>query len=198
MGITGASALTASHIVITTNLACAAGLLGATLTAWIVLGKPDFSMTVNGALAGLVAITAPCAFVSVVSSAIIGLIGGVLVVFSVIFWDTIKVDDPVGALSVHLTNGIWGTLALGLFGSTAAPGGLPQDGLLMGGGMSLLGSQLAGVLAVGAFTFVMSLAVWGVIKAAMGIRVEPEAETVGLDRSEMGMEAYPQDSVAHI
>ena len=197
MGISGAAAATASHIVVTTNLACAMGLLSATLTAWLVLGKPDFSMTVNGALAGLVAITASCAFVSVVSSAVIGFIGGVLVVFSVMFWDRIKVDDPVGALSVHLTNGIWGTLAVGLFGSTAAPGGLPQDGLLMGGGFSLFGSQITGVLAVGAFTFVLSFIVWGILKAAGGIRVEPEAETVGLDRSEMGMEAYPQDSIAH-
>ena len=123
MGISGEGALAVSHIVVTTNLACAAGLLAATITAWLVSGKPDFSMTVNGALAGLVAITAPCAFVTAPAAAVIGLVAGVLVVFSVLCFDKIRIDDPVGALSVHLTNGIWGTLAIGLFATTAAPGG---------------------------------------------------------------------------
>ena len=198
MGISGERALAVGHIVVTTNMACAAGLLAATITAWIVLGKPDFSMTVNGALAGLVAITAPCAFVSAASGAVIGLVAGVLVVLSVLFFDRIRVDDPVGALSVHLTNGIWGTLSIGLFATTAAPGGIDRDGLLMGGGISLLGSQFLGVIGVGAFTLAFALLVWSILKATGGIRVEADAEMVGLDESEMGMQAYSGDSVAHV
>ena len=198
MGISGEGALTVSHIVVTTNLSCAAGLLAATITAWIVLGKPDFSMTVNGALAGLVAITAPCAYVTAPASAAIGLVAGVLVVFSVLFFDRIRIDDPVGALSVHLTNGIWGTLAIGLFATTAAPGGIDRDGLFLGGGLGLFGTQVVGVLAVGVFTFVLALIFWGVLKAIGGIRVTAEEETAGLDVSEMGMEAYSEDSVAHV
>ena len=196
MGISGEGALAVSHIVVTTNLSCAMGLLAATITAWLLLGKPDFSMTVNGALAGLVAITAPCAFVTVPAAALIGLVAGVLVVFSVLFFDKVQIDDPVGALSVHLTNGIWGTLAIGLFATVAAPGGIDRDGLFLGGGFGLLGSQLIGVLAVGAFTFVLALIVWGILKGVGGIRVEAEVEAAGLDVSEMGMEAYGHDSVA--
>ena len=198
MGISGEGALAVAHIVVTTNLSCAAGLLAATITAWIVSGKPDFSMTVNGALAGLVAITAPCAFVTVPAAAAIGLVAGVLVVFSVLLFDKIQIDDPVGALSVHLTNGIWGTLAIGLFATTAAPGGIDRDGLFLGGGFGLFGAQVVGVLAVGAFTFVLALIFWGVIKAIGGIRVTAEEEAAGLDVSEMGMEAYSADSVAHV
>ncbi|MBI4460635.1 MAG: ammonium transporter [Acidobacteria bacterium] len=181
-----------AHIVVTTNLACAAAILSSTLVAWIMLGKPDFSMTVNGALAGLVAITAPCAFVSVASSAIIGLIAGILVVFSVIFFDRMKIDDPVGALSVHLANGIWGTIAVGLFASADAPGG-GANGLLNGGGFGSLQAQLIGTLAVGAFTFALTLVAWFLIKLVLGMRVSPEEEMQGLDLSEMGMEAYPAD-----
>jgi ammonium transporter, Amt family len=181
-----------SHIVVTTNLACAAGLIAATVTAWISLGTPDFSMTVNGALAGLVAITAPCAYVSAVYATIIGLIAGVLVVYAVVFFDKLKLDDPVGALSVHLVNGIWGTLAVGLFAQKEAagsPGG--ADGLVFGGGVSLLMSQLIGVVAVGAYTVAFSFVAWLLVKAVMGLRVELDAEVAGLDKSEMGMEAYP-------
>jgi len=198
MGISGEGALSVSHIVITTNMACAAGLLSATLTAWFMLGTPDFSMTVNGALAGLVAITAPCAFVGVGASLVIGLVAGVIVVLSVVFFDKIRIDDPVGALSVHLVNGIWGTLAIGLFATTAAPGGIDRDGLFYGGGFGLFGSQLTGVVAVGVYTFVLSLVAWFVLKMVGGIRVETEAENAGLDVSEMGMEAYAPDSVAHL
>ncbi len=180
-----------SHIVVTTNLACATGLLTATITAWILLGKPDFSMTVNGALAGLVAITAPCAFVGPGAAAIIGIVAGILVVFSVLFFDKLRIDDPVGALSVHLANGIWGTLSVGLFAITTAPGGIDKDGLFFGGGFSLLGSQIIGVICVGAFTFIASLLAWILIKAVFDLRVTPEQEMEGLDLSEMGMEAYP-------
>ncbi|MBI3896255.1 MAG: ammonium transporter, partial [Acidobacteria bacterium] len=181
-----------SHIVITTNLACATAILSSTVLAWVMLGKPDFTMTVNGALAGLVAITAPCAYVSVASSAVIGLIAGIIVVLAVIFFDKRKIDDPVGALSVHLANGIWGTLAVGLFASADAPGG-GANGLFNGGGFASLQAQLIGTLAVGAFTLTLTLIAWFIIKAVMGLRVDPEDEIRGLDLSEMGMEAYPAD-----
>jgi Amt family ammonium transporter len=180
-----------AHVAMTTNLACCAAIVSSTIVAWMMLGKPDFSMTVNGALAGLVAITAPCYFVTVEGSAIIGLIAGVIVVFAVIFFDKIKIDDPVGALSVHLANGIWGTISVGLFASAAAPGG--KDGLFSGGGFGLLQTQLIGTFAVGAFTLTLALVAWFVIKMTMGIRVSPEDESRGLDISEMGMEAYAGD-----
>ncbi|MDA0991722.1 MAG: ammonium transporter [Verrucomicrobia bacterium] len=182
-----------AHIVVTTNMACAAGLLSATILAWVWLGKPDFSMTVNGALAGLVAITAPCAFVDIWASLVIGLIGGLLVVPAVIFFDRIKIDDPVGALSVHLVNGIWGTLSIGLFATSSAPGGGP-DGLLYGGGFASLWAQFVGVVAVGAFTMVLSLIAWTIIKQIGGLRVSGDQERRGLDLSEMGMEAYAGDA----
>ena len=195
MAISGEDAKSVAHIVVTTNLSCAAGLLTATIVSWLMLGKPDFSMTVNGALAGLVAITAPCAFVNPIPSVIIGIIAGILVVFSILFFEKIRLDDPVGALSVHLTNGIWGTLAIGLFATKAAPGGITADGLFNGGGMDLLAKQSIGVTAVGAFTFILAFIVWTIIKATgVGLRVEQEAETTGLDISEMGMEAYPSDN----
>lgn len=190
----GVDPVAISHIVITTNMACAASLLAATLVSWIMLGKPDFSMTVNGALAGLVAITAPCAFVTVGSSIIIGLTAGIIVVPAVIMFDKLKIDDPVGALSVHLVNGIWGTLAIGLFATESAPGGGP-NGLFNGGGFESLQAQAIGVLAVGAFTLTLSLAAWTIIKMVFGLRVTPEEESRGLDMSEMGMEAYPGDMV---
>ena len=185
----GAVAGDIAHVALTTNMACAAAILSSTLMAWIMLGKPDFTMTVNGALAGLVAITAPCYFVTPVSAVIIGLIAGIIVVPAVMMFDKLKIDDPVGALSVHLVNGIWGTIALGLFSSASAPGG--ADGLFFGGGAELLKWQLIGTLAVGAFTFTVSLVGWSVIKAIFGLRVDPDDEVRGLDISEMGMEAYP-------
>jgi len=158
------------------------------------LGKPDFTMTVNGALAGLVAITAPCAFVTVAGSFYIGLIAGIIVVPAVIFFDKVKIDDPVGALAVHLANGVWGTLSVGLFASAEMPGG-GANGLFYGGGMASLTSQAIGVVAVGAFTFALTLAAWFVIKLAMGIRVDEADEARGLDISEMGMEAYAGDAI---
>lgn len=177
-----------SKIVITTNMACAAGMVVATIVAWIVLGKPDFSMTVNGSLAGLVAVTAPCAWVSPISAVIIGSVGGALVVFAVLLFDKLKIDDPVGALSVHLVNGIWGTLAVGLF-SEGADGG-PAKGLFLGGNASQLTTQLTGLAAVAAFTFAGSMVVWILIRVTLGLRVDAEDEVAGLDVTEMGMEAY--------
>ena len=193
MSITGERAKSVAHIVVTTNLSCAAGLLTSTIVSWLLLGKPDFSMTINGALAGLVAITAPCAFVNPIPSVIIGIIAGVLVVFSVLFFDKIRMDDPVGALSVHLTNGIWGTLAVGLF-AEATLGGIGVNGLFYVGGVDLLIGQFVAVRAVGIFTFTLALIVWTIIKATLGLRVEQETETIGLDISEMGMEAYPNEN----
>ena len=200
MGITGGGAKSVAHIVVTTNMACAAGLVAATVVAWSMLGKPDFSMTVNGALAGLVAITAPCAWVTPIGAIIIGLVGGALVVYSVLLFDRLKIDDPVGALSVHLTNGIWGTLAVGLFSSPAQVGFKPNDegpaaGLFYGGGVPQLLNQIIGIAAVGGFTVVFSGIVWIVLKSTLGMRVDSDDEMKGLDLSEMGMEAYPADNV---
>ena len=188
-----------AHIAITTNTAGAFGGIAATITAWLYLGKPDLSMIINGILAGLVGITAGCAFVNVPSAAIIGLIAGVLVVFSVGFFDKLRIDDPVGATSVHLVCGIWGTLAVGLFSvgpNVVLRGGTPlyttgpAAGLLFGGGISQLLPQLIGIISVGGMTVLLSTIFWLVLKAALGIRVAPEEELDGLDIAEHGMEAY--------
>jgi len=186
-----AAAADIGRIAVVTNAAAAAGVITSIIVAWWVLGKPDLSMILNGCLAGLVAITAPCAFVSVGSALIIGGIAGVLVVFSVLMFDKLKLDDPVGALSVHLVNGTWGTLALGLFAQDMFSPGTTGDGLFFGGGLKLLGSQFIGVVAVGAFTLVISLIFWLVIKAVMGMRVSEEEEREGLDYGEHGNLAYP-------
>jgi Amt family ammonium transporter len=171
-----------SLIALNTNLAAAAGCLTATLAAWLALGKPDLSMILNGTLAGLVAITAPCNAVSVGSAIVIGGIAGVLVVYAVLFFDKVKMDDPVGAISVHLVNGVFGTLCVGLFAT--------EGGLLMGGGFASTWVQIVGIAATGAMTFGLSLIVWLVLKMAMGVRVSAEEELEGLDVGEHGMEAY--------
>lgn len=181
-----------AHIAITTNSAAAAGILSSTIVAWLVIGKPDLSMTINGCLGGLVAITAGCAFVSIGSSILIGLVAGVFVVFAVLGFDRLKIDDPVGALSVHLVNGVFGTLAVGLFAQDQFTPGTTGDGLFFGGGVSLLMSQLIGIAAVGGFTFVASFAAWYLIKITAGVRVSPEEEFEGLDIGEHGMSAYPE------
>lgn len=181
-----------SHVLMTTNTAAIAAILTSTMIAWSILGKPDLGMTLNGCLAGLVAITAPCAFVSVTSSLIIGGIAGILVVLSIIFFDRMKIDDPVGALSVHLVNGVFGTLAVGLFAQDKITGTATGNGLLFGGGLKLLSSQLTGVLAAAAFVFLLSLIVWLLIKAIMGIRVSLQEEIDGLDIGEHGNTAYPE------
>ncbi len=175
-----------SLIFVTTNSAAIMGLLVATGISWMLDGKPDLGMSINGCLAGLVAITAPCAWVSVPSSLIIGAVGGALVVAAVKFFDALKLDDPVGALSVHLANGVWGTLAVGLFSESATTG----KGLFMGGGTTLLFAQIKGILAVGAFTFVGSLVLWYIVKAVMGLRVSEKEEIEGLDIGEHGQVAY--------
>lgn len=181
-----------THIALTTNMAASAGGIAATFTAWWYLGKPDLSMIINGILAGLVGVTAACAWVSIGSSLIIGLVAGVLVVFAVTFFDRINIDDPVGATSVHLMCGTWGTLAVGLF--SEGPGNLyeagPARGLLLGGGFGQFGIQLLGVLAVGGITVLLSSIFWLALKATLGIRVSAEEEIKGLDIGEHGMEAY--------
>jgi Amt family ammonium transporter len=179
------------RIAVSTNTAAAAAAISASITAWLLLGKPDLSMILNGALAGLVAITAPCAFVSIPSSLIIGLIAGFLVVVSVLFFDKIKIDDPVGATSVHLVCGIFGTLCVGLFAQAEFTPNTTGDGLFFGGGAGLLMKQLAGVVGVGAFVFVISLIFWKIIAATVGIRVPAEEEIEGLDIGEHGNVAYP-------
>lgn len=180
-----------AHIAVTTNTAAIMAIITSTITAWFLLGKPDLSMIVNGALAGLVAVTAGCAFVSVPSAAIIGSIAGVLVVFAVTIFDKLKIDDPVGATSVHLVNGVFGTIAVGLFAEDGITGTATGNGLFMGGGTKLLMAQLTGVVTVAVFTFVISLVLWYIIKATMGLRVSREEELEGLDIGEHGMEAYP-------
>jgi Amt family ammonium transporter len=180
-----------SHILVTTSMAAAAGALTATAVAWVVLGKPDLGMTINGALGGLVGITAGCAFVSVGSSLLIGAIAGAIIVFGVLLLDKLHLDDPVGALAVHGMGGIFGTLAVGLFAQDAIAPGTTGDGLFFGGGLDLLGNQALGIVAVGAFVFALSLAAWLAIKATMGVRVSEEEELEGLDIGEHGNRAYP-------
>lgn len=179
-GFNGGSVLSAdpdltSLALVTTCLAAAAGALGAMFTSWAVSTKPDLSMALNGILAGLVGITAGADTVTPVSAILIGLIAGILVVGSVLFFDRIKVDDPVGAISVHLTCGVWGTLAVGIFSTN------PEHAL---------GIQLVGVLAYGVFTFTSALLIFGAIRVAMGLRVSEEEELEGLDYGEHGMHAY--------
>ncbi len=180
------------RIAVTTNLAAAAGAIAAMLTAWVIFKKPDASMTLNGGLAGLVAITAGCATVTPAGSIIIGVIGGVLVVLSVIFIDKIlKVDDPVGAVSVHGVCGAWGTLACGLFNAELALGvGDANGGLLYGGGTAQLVSQLIGVGVAFVWAFGIGIILFLIIKKTIGLRVSKEEELRGLDVSEHGMEAY--------
>ena len=181
-GFNGGSVLSAdpglvSLTLVTTSLAASAGALGAMITSWAFLKKPDLSMVLNGILAGLVGITAGADQMAMWSSLAIGFIAGVIVVFSVLFFDKIRIDDPVGALSVHLVCGIWGTLAVGLFGAKA-------------GGAQFM-SQLIGVASIGAFTFIFAFVLFLIIKAIMGLRVSEEEELEGLDLGEHSMEAYP-------
>jgi len=187
---------TMSHIAVTTNAAAAAGTIAALIVSKLWFGKWDGSMAGNGCLAGLVAITAPCAFVGVGPAIIIGLIGGALVVGSVVFFDRVlKIDDPVGATSVHLTNGVWGTLSLGLFCNPKYGATGPLPGLFFGGGFEQFKYQLIGVALVGAWSLACGFALFYVIKATMGLRVSKEEEMKGLDVDEHGMEGYPDFQV---
>jgi Amt family ammonium transporter len=179
-----------ARIAVTTALASAAATLVATFHAWWRHGTPDFSLTVNGCLAGLVSITAPCAYVTPGAALVIGTVAGVTVIEAALMFDRLRIDDPVGATSVHLVHGIFGTLCVGLFGVKGYCG-LANDGLFRGGGFTQLLVQLEAVVSVGAFSFGTSLLAWTAIKKTMGIRVSAEHELAGLDVAEMGMEAYP-------
>jgi Amt family ammonium transporter len=177
-GFNGGSVLSAdpaavSFVLVTTSLASAAGIVAAMATSWIAQKKPDLSMALNGSLAGLVGITAGADQVSVMSAIIIGLIAGVIVVLAVIGFDKIKIDDPVGAISVHLVCGIWGTLAVGIFSPNHS-----------------IGVQLLGVVSYGVICVVASAILFGALKATLGLRVSEEEELGGLDIGEHGMEAY--------
>ncbi|NLY42611.1 MAG: ammonium transporter [Clostridiaceae bacterium] len=183
------------HILVTTNTAAIAAILTATATSWIFIGKPDLGMTINGCLAGLVGITGGCAYVSVASSLIIGAIAGVIVVFSVLLFDRAKVDDPVGATSVHLVCGVFGTISVGLFAQEGVTSLSTVNGLFFGGGWSLLGVEVLGVIAVGIFVFASSVLVWLIIKNTIGMRVSLEEEILGLDIGEHGNSAYPDFAI---
>ena len=171
-----------------TSLAAAAGGISAMIAVWIKLGKPDLSMALNGALAGLVAITAPCAYVDPVFAVIIGAVGGVIVVFGVLLLDKLKIDDPVGAFPVHGLNGIWGTLAVGLFGK--ADLGLMNDGLFLGGGLKQFGVQALGVGVIALFVLTAMGIIFKAIDLTIGLRVSREEEMRGLDIGEHGLESY--------
>ena len=181
-----------SHIATTTMLASLAGIAGAIAGNWIATRNFDLTFMINGALAGLVGITAPCAFVSAGSSVVIGLMAGLLVVAAVPLFDRLRVDDPVGATSVHLVCGIWGTLSVGLFAEARFVADV-GNGLFFGGGLKLLGAQALGVAAVGAFVATGSALLWYLVRATIGLRVSEEEEYLGLDHGEMGMGAYNDD-----
>ncbi len=179
------------HILMTTNSSAIAAVMTSTITAWIFIGKPDLGMTINGCLAGLVGVTASCAYVTVGASLLIGAIAGIIVVFAVMFFDRIGIDDPVGATSVHLCCGVFGTICVGLFAKEGVTSLSTKNGLFYGGGFGLLGVQLLGIVAVGAFVFAASMLVWFVLKKTVSIRVPAEEEIAGLDIGEHGNRAYP-------
>jgi Amt family ammonium transporter len=193
----GVDPVAIGEITVTTNTAAAFATLTATATSWILMGKPDLGMTLNGCLAGLVAITAPCAFVTAPVSMLIGAISGVLVCVSVFFVEaTLKIDDPVGAFSVHGVNGLWGVIALGLFadgkygdGWNGVPGTV--KGLFYGDG-SQLWAQCVGALTCIVFVFVSFYIFFKVVDKIIGNRVSAEVELEGLDLPEMGALAYPE------
>ena len=179
------------HILMTTNTSAIAAVLTSTVTAWVFLGKPDLGMTINGCLAGLVGITGGCAYFTVEASLLVGAVAGVLVVFLVVLFDRIGIDDPVGATSVHLGCGVFGTLCVGLFAKEGVTSLSTANGLFYGGGLSLLGVELLGIAAIGVFVFAASSLVWLALKHTIGIRVSSEEELAGLDIGEHGNMAYP-------
>ncbi|WP_312473331.1 ammonium transporter [Neobacillus sp.] len=179
-------------VAINTNLAAAAGTVAAMIISWLVLGKADVLMMLNGALAGLVAITASCAFVDTWAAVLIGFIAGILVFYSIRFFEKRKIDDPIVALSVHGTAGVWGTLSTGLF-ATKELATVGKPGLFYGGGFHQLGVQALGVITCAAFAFFVSYILLSVMKKAMnGLRVTEEEEMIGLDMSEHGSYGYPE------
>jgi Amt family ammonium transporter len=179
-----ATATEISRITVTTNLAAAAGALVAMGLGWVISGKPQLPWALNGALAGLVSITAPTAVVTPASAIAIGAIGGVVMYFGVGFLDSLKVDDPIGAVSVHGFCGVWGTLSVGIFAV--------EGGLINGGGADQLVTQIIGVVAVGVFVIASAGVLFAVIKMLGLLRVSAEGELIGLDIYEHGMVAYPE------
>ena len=177
-----------ARVAINTNLAAAMGGIFAMIVVWIMFGKPDLSMAMNGALAGLVGITAPCAFVEPWAAIVIGAASGVIVVLGVLLLDKLHIDDPVGAVPVHGFNGLWGTIAVGIFGRESL--GLAHEGLFFGGGVLQLGIQTLGVFAVVSFILATMGVVFKLIDAAIGLRVSRDEELRGLDIGEHGMESY--------
>jgi Amt family ammonium transporter len=182
-GSTTAANKDIAMIFVNTNLAAAAGCILAMLASWLKFGKPEIGMSLNGALAGLVAITSPCATVTPGSAIIIGAIAGVLVMFSVLFFDKIRVDDPVGAISVHGVCGAWGTLSAGIFAI---------DGL----SLSVIGVQLLGIVACFLWVFPTTFLMFKLISKTIGLRVSPEEELEGLDLAEHAGNAYPDFDVS--
>ena len=185
----GDDAVAASTVVLITNLAAAAGALGALITTWIWYGKPHLAQSLNGALAGLVSITAGCGNMSAGGAVLAGLLGGVIVVFSIEFIEKkLKIDDAIGAASVHGVVGFWGTIVIGLWGIDGGGGAI---GVFNGGGSAQLVAQLVGGLAYIVWAVVLSFIVFGILKYTMGLRVTEEEEVAGLDISEHGSIAYP-------
>ena len=187
-------------VFLTTTVAPAVATCTTMIFTWIKYGKPDVSMSLNASLAGLVAITAPCDTTDCLGAAIIGIVAGLLVVFGVWFLDNvIHVDDPVGAVAVHMMNGIWGTIAVGLFSTTSVPGNDSIVGLFYGGGFHQLGIQMVGMLATAAWTAVTITLAYLVIKKIFGLRVTEHEEIVGLDTTEHGLpSAYAGFSIMDI
>lgn len=190
----------ASRIILTTNLSASTGAVAAAIVSWLATSKPDLGMIINGALTGLVSITASCAYVAPTSAIIIGFGGGMFAVFASSLFNQLRIDDPVGALPVHLVGGIWGTLAVGLF--SVGPGinpwhtelAGPPLGFLVGGTIRPFLLQLAGAAIVATFVGITTLISWVILQQAFGLRVSSHAESMGLDLSEHGLEAYPDFS----
>ncbi len=202
-GFNGAACTSLSQlgsVFLTTTVAPSVATVVCMVFTWIKYGKPDVSMCLNASLAGLVAITAPCDVTDALGAAVIGAVAGLLVVFGVWFLDyKLHVDDPVGAVAVHCLNGIWGTIAVGLFATTSAPGNDSVVGLFYGGGLYQLGLQLLGFAAVAAWTLVLITVTFLAIRAAIGLRVSEEEEIVGLDSCEHGLaSAYSGFSIMDI
>src|SRR5215208_6605050 len=183
-----------AYVAVTTNVAAAAGALGAVAVSWLVIKKPDLSMMLNGVIAALVAITAASGFVAPWAAIVIGLVAGAVAVLGVLAVERVRIDDPIGAVAVHGMAGVWGTLATGIFAVPALAENLAtgSGGLVYTGSFHQLGIQALGLLAVGAFTFTASFGALWAMKALWGIRVEPHVETAGLDVSEHGMWGYPE------
>jgi Amt family ammonium transporter len=195
LGLSGGGASLAAFVAVNTTLAAGAGAVTAMAISHLRYGKTDLGLTLNGTLAGLVAVTAPVGFVDPYAAVIIGAVGGAIVVFSVAMFDRLRIDDPVGAISVHGIVGVWGTLSVGLFATEELVGG-GTAGLFTGGGIEQLGVQIVGILAVFAWVVVTSGALFMLIKYTIGLRVSEAEELAGLDVQEHGIGAYPEFNVA--